>query len=48
MWVNRHRGKVGYLPVQGGIVAVLPYVDELLAGHSLATFEELLEVVGRA
>jgi hypothetical protein len=27
---------------------VLPYVDELLAGHSLATFEELLEVVRRA
>ncbi len=48
VWVNPHRGKVGYLPVQGGIVAVLPYVDELLAGHSLATFEELLEVVSRA
>jgi len=48
VWVNPHRGKVGYLPVQGGIVAVLPYVDELLAGHSLATFEELLEVVRRA
>jgi uncharacterized protein len=48
VWVNPHRGKAGYLPVQGGIVAVLPYVDELLAGHSLATFEELLEVVRRA
>jgi uncharacterized protein with von Willebrand factor type A (vWA) domain len=48
VWVNPHRGKAGYLPVQGGIVAVLPHVDELLAGHSLATFEELLEVVRRA
>jgi uncharacterized protein with von Willebrand factor type A (vWA) domain len=48
VWVNPHRGKAGYLPVQGGIVAVLPYVDELLAGHSLATFEDLLEVVRRA
>ncbi len=48
VWVNPHRGKVGYLPVQVGIVAVLPYVDELLAGHSLATFEELLEAIGRA
>jgi uncharacterized protein len=31
--------------VQGGIVAALPYLDELLAGHSLATLEELLKVM---
>ena len=48
VWVNPHRGKAGYLPVQGGIVAALPHVDDLLAGHSLATFEELLEVLARA
>ena len=48
IWVNPHRGKVGYLPVQSGIVAVLPYVDDFVAGHSLATFEEVLEVVSRA
>lgn len=48
VWVNPHRGKSGYVPVQGGIVAVLPHVDALLAGHSLATFEELLDVVARA
>ncbi len=48
VWVNPHRGKPGYLPVQGGIVAVAPAIDELLAGHSLATFEELLEVLARA
>jgi uncharacterized protein with von Willebrand factor type A (vWA) domain len=41
-------GKAGYAPVQGGIVAALPYLDELLAGHSLATLSELLEVVARA
>ncbi|TIC85857.1 VWA domain-containing protein [Nocardioides sp. GY 10113] len=45
VWVNPHRGKPGYAPVQGGIAAVLPHVDALLAGHSLATFTELLEVV---
>ncbi|WP_226369999.1 vWA domain-containing protein [Pseudonocardia oceani] len=45
VWVNPHAGKDGYAPVQGGIVAALPYLDELLAGHSLATLEELLEVV---
>ena len=48
VWVNPHRGKTGYLPVQAGIVAALPHVDDFVAGHSLATFEELLEVVSRA
>jgi uncharacterized protein with von Willebrand factor type A (vWA) domain len=45
VWVNPHAGKDGYSPVQGGIVAALPYLDDLLAGHSLATLEQLLEVV---
>ena len=48
VWVNPHVGKHGYQPVQQGIVAALPYVDALLAGHSLATFAELTEVVEHA
>jgi hypothetical protein len=48
IWMNPHRGKVGYLPVQGGIAAVLPHVDHLVPGHSLASFAELLKVVARA
>ena len=48
VWVNPHVGKEGYLPVQQGIVAALPYVDDLLAGHSLVTFADLMEVVARA
>ena len=48
VWVNPHRGKEGYLPLQQGIVAVLPHVDHFLAGHSLATYAELVEVVSRA
>ena len=47
VWVNPHAGKDGYAPVQGGIVAALPYLDDLLAGHSLATLEQLLEVMRR-
>jgi uncharacterized protein len=47
-WVNPHAGKDGYAPVQGGIIAALPHVDHLLAGHSLATLERLLEVISRA
>ncbi len=48
IWVNPHRGKVGYAPVQGGIVAALPYVDRFIAGHSMATFERALEVIADA
>jgi uncharacterized protein with von Willebrand factor type A (vWA) domain len=48
VWVNPHRGKAGYQPVQQGIVAALPYVDAFVAGHSLATFEKLIEVVAHA
>lgn len=48
VWVNPHRGKDGYAAVQQGIVAVLPHVDDFVAGHSLATYAELMEVVARA
>lgn len=48
VWVNPHRGKDGYEPVQRGVLAVLPHVDDFVAGHSLATYAELVEVVARA
>jgi uncharacterized protein len=48
LWANPHRGKTGYAPVQGGIVAALPYLDGLVAGHSLAAFAELLELIADA
>jgi uncharacterized protein with von Willebrand factor type A (vWA) domain len=48
VWVNPHRGKAGYQPIQQGIVAALPHCDDLVAGHSLRTFEALSEVVDHA
>ena len=48
VWMNPHRGRAGYAPVQSGVVAVLPHVDDFVAGHSLAAYAELLEVIGRA
>lgn len=48
VWVNPHRGKEGYEPLQGGVVAALPHCDDFLAGHSLATFADLTEVIARA
>lgn len=48
VWVNPHRGKRGYEPVQQGVLAALPHCDDFLAGHSLATFSDLLEVIADA
>jgi uncharacterized protein len=48
LWVNPHAGASGYLPVQSGIAAALPFTDRLLAGHSLATLQELLDEIRNA
>lgn len=48
VWINPHQGKTGYAPVQSGIVAALPFVDDFIAGHTMATFEQALEVVAHA
>jgi uncharacterized protein len=48
VWMNPHRGKPGYEPVQAGMAAALPCVDDFVAGHSLGTFATLLEVVAHA
>lgn len=45
IWMNPHRGKAGYAPIQTGIQACLPHLDRMVAGHSLAAFAELLEVL---
>ncbi|HEY7050065.1 MAG TPA: VWA domain-containing protein [Jatrophihabitantaceae bacterium] len=48
IWVNPHKGKAGYEPVTGGMVAALPYVDRLVAGHSLRALEELVRMIEEA
>jgi hypothetical protein len=48
VWANPHRGRPGYAPVQSGIVAAMPHVDDFVAGHSLAAFGEVLEVIASA
>ena len=48
VWVNPHRGKAGYQPVQQGIVAALPARRRLRRRATrCATFADLVEVVGR-
>jgi uncharacterized protein with von Willebrand factor type A (vWA) domain len=47
VWVNPHKGRVGYEPLTAGMVAALPSVDHFVAGHSLAAFEEVAGVIER-
>jgi uncharacterized protein with von Willebrand factor type A (vWA) domain len=48
IWVNPHQGKDGYQPLAAGMAASLPYVDDFLAGHTLAAYEQLVEVISHA
>jgi uncharacterized protein with von Willebrand factor type A (vWA) domain len=41
VWVNPHKGREGYQPLTAGMAAALPYVDDFVAGHSLAAYEQL-------
>jgi uncharacterized protein len=48
VWVNPHRGLPGFEPRVAGMAAALPYVDTLVAGHSLASFERLADSLRNA
>jgi uncharacterized protein len=48
VWVNPHKGRIGYEPLTGGMQAALPSVDVFVSGHSLAAFEELAGVIAHA
>lgn len=48
VWATPHQGRDDYEPVQRGVIAVLPHCDHFVAGHSLATFAEVAELVARA
>jgi uncharacterized protein with von Willebrand factor type A (vWA) domain len=47
VWVNPLKATPGYAPLTRGMVAALPYVDEFVDGHSLASLEKLAEVISR-
>ena len=36
VWVNPHKGKSGYAPLTGGMLAALPHIDDLVAGTQLS------------
>ena len=45
VWVNPLKVTPGYAPLAKGMAAALPFVDEFLEGHSLASLEVLADVV---
>jgi uncharacterized protein with von Willebrand factor type A (vWA) domain len=46
VWVNPLKAAPGYAPLARGMAAALPYVDDFVAGHSLAALEQLAAVIG--
>ncbi|MET0627423.1 MAG: VWA domain-containing protein [Acidimicrobiia bacterium] len=47
VWVNPLKASPDFAPLARGMAAALPYVDEFVEGHSLASLEHLAEVCAR-
>jgi uncharacterized protein with von Willebrand factor type A (vWA) domain len=45
VWVNPLKASPDYEPLARGMAAALPYVDDFVEGHSLASLEELAEII---
>ena len=45
VWVNPLMASPGYAPLAAGMAAALPFVDDFVAGHSLASLSELVNVI---
>jgi hypothetical protein len=41
VWVNPLKASPGYAPLAGGMAAALPWVDEFVEGHAVASLEAL-------
>ena len=45
VWVNPLKGNVDYQPLAAGMRAALPYVDRFVAGHSIASLEDVADTL---
>lgn len=48
VWVNPLKGSPDYEPLARGMAAALPYLDEFLSGHNLASLEALVGILEEA
>jgi uncharacterized protein len=46
IWVNPLKASPGFAPLAAGMAAALPYVDDFVEGHSIASLTELARIVG--
>ncbi len=47
VWLNPLKGDPRYQPLARGMAAAVPHLDLFLAGHNVASLEELAAVVAR-
>ncbi len=45
VWVNPLKASPGFAPLAAGMAAALPYVDEFVEGHSLASLIDLVKIL---
>jgi uncharacterized protein with von Willebrand factor type A (vWA) domain len=45
VWLNPLKARPGYEPLTGGMAAALPHLDAFLAGNSVASLEELADLL---
>ena len=48
VWVNPHKGKEGFTPETAGMLAALPNVDALVAGHSAQALADLVAILAES
>lgn len=48
VWVNPLKGSPDYEPLARGMAAALPYLDDFLSGHNLASLESLVGILEEA
>lgn len=48
IWVNPCKGYPGYEPLTLGMSTALPYIDDFLPGHNLASLQSLAAVISQA
>ena len=45
VWVNPLKASPGYAPLAGGMAAALPWVDDFIEGHAVASLEQLARLL---
>jgi len=45
IWLNPLLGTPGFRPDQRGMVAALPFIDDFLPGHNLASLEQMADIL---